>query len=568
MKIAGSPGGSAMAKVALLIGVSEYADGGLTSLPAAVKDIIAMQRVLQHPEIGGFAATDVSVLQNPHRLEMERSLYHLFAKRRKDDLVLLYFSGHSIKDETGKLYLATSETYKENNSTLVKPTAVSASYIHEVMSESRSQRQVIILDCCFSGAFPRGMTAKDDGTLAIEAQLGGEGRVILTSSTSMQYSFEQQGLDLSIYTHYLLEGIATGAADQDNDGWISIDELHSYVFAKVREAAPAMKPELYPMKEGHKILLAKSPKDDPKLKYRKQVELLLRENAGELSLINRSYLNELRHNLGLPENEAEAIEVQVLEPYHTYRKKVQRYQQVLTEALQYQYPLLPRDEKALLGFQQLLNLTDTDVAPIQAQIIAQHQIETQVIQIFTEEAGHKEENKGEENTKNSSPAFPLANSSHSNTQQENQDNEYTRLRDLLKSCQWREADEETAAVMQKIAGREKQAWVDKAIIKNFPCTDLNMINNLWLEYSNGRFGLSVQQQIFASVNHNWDEFGDRIGWCTKKGWFRRFRGSEIHWKTHAELTFNTTAPVGHLPILVVWEWRENLLFRVQACQQD
>ncbi|WP_157229287.1 hypothetical protein [Rivularia sp. PCC 7116] len=40
----------------------------------------------------------------------------------------------------------------------------------------------------------------------------------------------------------------------------------------MQETSPAMTPEFYPVKEGHKILLAKSPKDDPKLVYRQEVE--------------------------------------------------------------------------------------------------------------------------------------------------------------------------------------------------------------------------------------------------------------------------------------------------------
>jgi hypothetical protein len=59
----------------------------------------------------------------------------------------------------------------------------------------------IILDCCFSGAFDPSLQSKgDDGSLDLQGQLGAEGRVVLTSSSSTQYSFEQQGLDLSLYT--------------------------------------------------------------------------------------------------------------------------------------------------------------------------------------------------------------------------------------------------------------------------------------------------------------------------------------------------------------------------------
>lgn len=55
------------------------------------------------------------------------------------------------------------------------------------MNNSRSEQQVVILDCCFSGAFATGMTAKSDGTVNIQTQLGGKGRAVLASSTSTQY---------------------------------------------------------------------------------------------------------------------------------------------------------------------------------------------------------------------------------------------------------------------------------------------------------------------------------------------------------------------------------------------
>jgi uncharacterized caspase-like protein len=220
-----------MAKVALLIGVSEY-EPGLNPLPAAVKDVEAMRRILVNPEMGGIAEGDITVLKNPQRQEMEEAIYRLFANRQKDDLLLFYFSGHGIKDDSGKLYLSTRFTRKENGK-LIKPSAVAASFLHETINESRSQRQVLILDCCFSGAIAKGMTVKDDGTVHVQEQLGGKGRAILTSSNSTQYSFGQEGSDLSVYTQYLVEGIEKGAADKDNDGWISIDELHGYASEKV-----------------------------------------------------------------------------------------------------------------------------------------------------------------------------------------------------------------------------------------------------------------------------------------------------------------------------------------------
>jgi uncharacterized caspase-like protein len=201
-----------MVKVALLVGVSQYGPG-FNQLPAAVNDVQAMQRVLLHPDMGDF--DKVMPLIDPDPQEMGTAIENLFGDGRRDDLLLLFFSGHGVKDESGNLYLATRVTRKNERGGLIRSTAIAARFVQEIMSDSRAKRQVVILDCCFSGAFGEGLLAKDDSSVDVKRQLGGEGRVVLTSSTSTQYSFEQQGSDLSIYTRYLVEGIETGAADLD-----------------------------------------------------------------------------------------------------------------------------------------------------------------------------------------------------------------------------------------------------------------------------------------------------------------------------------------------------------------
>ena len=112
-----------MAKVALLIGVSEY-EPGLNPLPAAVKDIEALRRVLQDPEMGGF--DQVKTLANPDRQAMESEIELLVDGRAKDDLVLLFFSGHGIKDDASTLYFASRNTRKNAKGDLIRSTAVAA----------------------------------------------------------------------------------------------------------------------------------------------------------------------------------------------------------------------------------------------------------------------------------------------------------------------------------------------------------------------------------------------------------------------------------------------------------
>jgi ABC-type phosphate transport system substrate-binding protein len=350
-----------MAKIALLIGVSEY-EPGLNLLPAATKDVEAMRQVLENPEIGGF--DEVKVLVNPLRQEMEEAIEILFDNRQKNDLLLLFFSGHGIKDEEGRLYFAARNTRKNDKGVLLRATTVPATSVHEVMRNSRSKHEVVILDCCFSGAFGKELSAKGDGFVDIKNQLGGEGRAVLTSSSSTQYSFELQGADTSTYTRYIVEGLKTGAADRDEDGSISVDELHEYAKSKVQEATPGMKPEIYAVKEGYKIQLAKAPIDDPKLKYRREVEYWVRD--GEIDNIGRIALDKRQRDLGLQPDEAATIEADVLKPYQDYKENLQEYQKAFLQTIKGKFRVSDKTRAELKRLQQVLGLRDEDTVKIEA----------------------------------------------------------------------------------------------------------------------------------------------------------------------------------------------------------
>ncbi len=124
---------------------------------------------------------------------------------------------------------------------------------------------------------------------------------------------------------------------------------------------------------------------------------------------------------------------------------------------------------------------------------------------------------------------------------------YSKLQQLLAAGNWKEADEETGKVMCQVARREPEGWLRPEDIDIFPCEDLRTINQLWLHYSKGKFGFSVQKEIYESLGgtreHNeevWRNFCDRVGWTNK--------GSNVN---YSDLTFNLElAPQAHLP---VWE---------------
>ncbi len=121
--------------------------------------------------------------------------------------------------------------------------------------------------------------------------------------------------------------------------------------------------------------------------------------------------------------------------------------------------------------------------------------------------------------------------------------DYRKLRDYLAQGKWKEADEETVRVMLAVGKREKEGWLDDKSIDNFPCADLRTIDQLWVKYSGGRFGFSVQKRIYQSLGGTrkfnsdiWEKFADKVGW--RKGG---------NWLYYTDITFDKKAPEGHLP---------------------
>jgi uncharacterized RDD family membrane protein YckC len=226
---------------ALIVASDAYTDPGLRRLRAPASDARALAAVLRDPGIGGF---EVRTLLNEPAHEVNLAVEEFFADRRPDDLLLVHFSCHGVKDEAGELYFAASNTQLGR----LGSTAVAADFVNRRMSRSRSRRVVLLLDCCYAGAFERGMTARAGAGVGIEEQFGGRGRAVITASSAMEYAFEgdeladTRELAPSVFTSALVEGLETGEADRDQDGLVALDELYDYVYDKVREATPNQTP--------------------------------------------------------------------------------------------------------------------------------------------------------------------------------------------------------------------------------------------------------------------------------------------------------------------------------------
>lgn len=240
-------------KYALVIGNTEYADPGLAQLTAPGKDAEDFARVLQDKGLCEF--DDVKVLLNQVSSGIIEAIDEFFDQKKPDDLLVLYFSGHGVRDELGSLYLAVKNTIRSR----LRSTAIKSDYIREVMDQSRSRRQVLVLDCCNSGAFEQGTKAATGVSVGTATAFeSGFGRIILTASDSTQFAWEGDKVigetANSLFTHFLIEGLE-GEADIDGDGRITVDELYDYAYEKVKHATPKQTPSKFSSKQQGEIIL-------------------------------------------------------------------------------------------------------------------------------------------------------------------------------------------------------------------------------------------------------------------------------------------------------------------------
>ena len=246
-------------RCALLIASYKYNDPELRELIAPEHDVKSLERILRDPNIGNF---NVQMSINDPYYIVNEHIEEFFAQRSHEDMLLLYFSGHGVKDEDGKLYFAASNTNREKLHT----TAIPATLIHDLMRCSRSRRQVLILDCCYSGAFTKGMRIKGEDRVGIQEFFKeGKGYAILSASDSLQYSFEADGTDVpscSIFTENIIHGLKTGEADLNKDGVITVNEVYDYVRDIVLEKTPHQQPKIWADAQGDMILAWNPEKDN------------------------------------------------------------------------------------------------------------------------------------------------------------------------------------------------------------------------------------------------------------------------------------------------------------------
>lgn len=240
-------------RYALLIGVSDYQDERVPDLPACVNDAQSLKNVLLDPMHGMFLPENVTLLLNEKVTgkEVVDALDKISRKAGKDDLVIVFFSGHGAVDERGRSYWVMHDT----DITRLRATALPENDITELTDQIKSNRLVMLIDSCYAAS-----TAQIGGSKSLldlkslYPQFTGQGRVAITASKGDQLSVvikdkQHPGYGFSAFSWNIISGLK-GDGDADHDGVVTVSELWDYVKDRTESTARQQGGEQQPQLKG------------------------------------------------------------------------------------------------------------------------------------------------------------------------------------------------------------------------------------------------------------------------------------------------------------------------------
>lgn len=222
---------------AVVAGISSYKKMNDSDLKYAGSDARSYYNFLRTVPGGAIPSGNIKLLTDSSatRSNIIASLAEKSERATEDDVMIFYFAGHGYPLQGNEMYLLGSDTQQKN----VLGTGISQFDLEKIFNRSRAKTKIFIVDACHSGGIGlgnvRGTKANLTNLLIRKMAESINGLVLLSASSSSEFSLEDPQLRHGIFTFYLLEGLK-GKADTDLDKKVSIRELYNYVYEKVSAA--------------------------------------------------------------------------------------------------------------------------------------------------------------------------------------------------------------------------------------------------------------------------------------------------------------------------------------------
>jgi len=544
-----------MANWALVVGINQYVR--LKSLTYAVSDAEAMVNYFWNEQnfeqifyfsddSPNFAAPDGSTIETkPTYANLWSFLDDFFADDKTPPLKAgdnfwFFFSGHGIRYEDRDYLMPCDASPRA-----IAKTAISVNYVTERLRRSGADNVILFLDAC------RNQSAKSGLGIGMEQH---QGVITISSCSPKEESYEIEQLGQGSFTYVLLEALRI----QGENNCATVERLYHHLRYRVpiinqEYQKPLQTPYVItdPASKLHLILL-------PKQATSADIALLKNDAWRAESQSNWELAKQLwiRVNIAAGGYDTDAYEAIV-------RLSQNQHQPSLT----------PSSETDKTGAKSEQNSKNYDF-----------KIDTSQEKTNSKDLICRDLNL-------TIPGSSLRGMLRDEMERVGQvplqsecGVDYTHLRDLLAAYKWTEADQETARKMLEVMGRTKAAgWLGIEDTDNFPCEDLRTIDRLWVHYSDGYFGFSVQARIYEELGGTreynaeiWEAFGDRVGWREGKKWvwYNDIKEKAKAWEKEkrsgskgGKMVGKNLLITGMLPLASVGSYRiDYLLFsRTKAC---
>jgi len=208
---------------AVVVGIGRYT--AMQTLNYTDDDAYQMYAFLKSPEGGALSDDQVEILvdENATRTNIELALAEKLGQADADDIVVFYFSGHGVDG-----YFVPVDFDGINN-------LLSHKRVEQLLSNSSAKHKLVLADACHSGGLlaAREMSASSSRLYDAFTNSTG-GTALLLSSRSEEVSLEANHLRSGVFSHYVMRGMK-GEADTNHNRIVTVNELHTYVYDKVRE---------------------------------------------------------------------------------------------------------------------------------------------------------------------------------------------------------------------------------------------------------------------------------------------------------------------------------------------
>ncbi|MCO6004483.1 caspase family protein [Actinoallomurus purpureus] len=192
---------------AVLIGTSRYT-GFLDDLPAVAANLDGLARALCSPDLWGLPARNCRSVLNPATpAEMIDPIVQ--AAEEATDTLLVYYAGHGLlAARRSDFHLALTGSDPARSSY----TAVPYELIRDEMIETRAERQIVVLDCCYSGRALGRMGAADPATIVVD-EASTEGTYVIAAAAENKAALAVPGEPHTAFTAELLQVLREGVTD-------------------------------------------------------------------------------------------------------------------------------------------------------------------------------------------------------------------------------------------------------------------------------------------------------------------------------------------------------------------